>query len=311
MANLVDNENPTSTQNIPMNDDILPNSDTDNLDNLTQFNNLKGSYNNLFCDNLDDELGQTVDDKDIDVEQKLFENVYCNVSPAKQQQPMYNNNKFVTDLIGNDTDDSLKKTDPNLHVYSNINSTVGTEVLSPTTISNTPNHSADHSQLIKTKLNDMVFNNNIESIMNDSIMRKSSTMLSDDLDDLDLDDPTIASGSIGGQGATLKIVKNGTDSMDRHSYPLNSVGKLKKSHLETNSMPTDIKIKPKKLFNESIMVDGSGNHSTIDNSSFLGQRIRSLHDTTMIDTALDLDSLDDSSIGNNSQACVENTKAIV
>ncbi|XP_034104003.1 palmitoyltransferase app isoform X2 [Drosophila albomicans] len=39
-------------------------------------------------------------------------------------------------------------------------------------------------------------------------------------------------------------------------------------------------------------------------------RLRMLHDTTMIDTALDLDSLDGSSMGNNSQSClVKNAKA--
>ncbi|KAH8251050.1 hypothetical protein KR026_007992 [Drosophila bipectinata] len=34
------------------------------------------------------------------------------------------------------------------------------------------------------------------------------------------------------------------------------------------------------------------------------ERLRMLHDTTMIDTALDLDSLDGSSMGNNSQSCL-------
>ncbi|EDV96116.1 GH16079 [Drosophila grimshawi] len=36
-------------------------------------------------------------------------------------------------------------------------------------------------------------------------------------------------------------------------------------------------------------------------------RLRMLHDTTMIDTALDLDSLDGSSMGNNSQSCLVKT----
>lgn len=40
-------------------------------------------------------------------------------------------------------------------------------------------------------------------------------------------------------------------------------------------------------------------------------RMRLLHDTTMIDTALDLDSLDGSSLGNSSQACLVNKTAIV
>ncbi|XP_034483585.1 palmitoyltransferase app isoform X2 [Drosophila innubila] len=38
-------------------------------------------------------------------------------------------------------------------------------------------------------------------------------------------------------------------------------------------------------------------------------RLRMLHDTTMIDTALDLDSLDGSSMGNNSQSCLVKTGA--
>ncbi|KAH8416946.1 hypothetical protein KR009_006082 [Drosophila setifemur] len=39
------------------------------------------------------------------------------------------------------------------------------------------------------------------------------------------------------------------------------------------------------------------------------ERLRMLHDTTMIDTALDLDSLDGSSMGNNSQSCLVKTSS--
>lgn len=116
VANLVENENPTSMQSMPINDDMLPNVDTDTLDNLTPFNNMKGSYNNLFCDNIDEDTTTTIQTLDqrltsnvqqqqqppakisaIDKSAQLLENVYCNISPVKQHHQSALNNKISND----------------------------------------------------------------------------------------------------------------------------------------------------------------------------------------------------------------------
>lgn len=309
VANLVENENPTSTQStVPANDDILANVDSDHIENLTPFNNLKGSYNNLFCDNLDDEMVHTMDDtenstvmahKTTPVKQ-LLENVYCNVStPSSYPIPLSASfsSQYVAKMIG-DTSISPVKTDPNLHVYSNINDTIAADVMkgSATCAAGDPSFA------------------NIESIISESMNRKSSTMLSDDLE-LDLDDPTTAvsstmGGSVtrgGGTNTMPKLLKSTSSDLVKHQF--GSLRKLNTSQSQ-DTTTTDMKTmlsaaaatqsktkKSKKLYADAKhMTDSSAaaNQTTVSDNgpaSFSGQRLRTLHDTTMIDTALDLDSL--------------------
>lgn len=310
VANLVENENPTSTQStVPANDDILANVDTDHMENLMPFNNLKGSYNNLFCDNLDDEMVHALDDKEnttIHAQQKttpvkqLLENVYCNVSPpsAYTIPPSASfSSQYVAKMMG-DTSISPDKIDPNLHVYSNINDSIAADVLNGSTV---------------TTAGDTSFAN-IESIINESMNRKSSTMLSDDLE-LDLDDPTTAvnstlgaGGGGGGTNSMPKLLKSTSSDLAKH-HQFGSLRKLNASQsLDTTT--TDMKTmlsasaatqsktkKSKKLYVDTNHVSDSNtvaNQTTASDNgqtSYLGQRLRTLHDTTMIDTALDLDSL--------------------
>lgn len=303
MANLVENENPTSTQStVPANDDILANVDSDHIENLTPFNNLKGSYNNLFCDNLDDEMVHALDNTENPTAlaqkttpvKKLLENVYCNVSsPSSYPIPPSASfsSQYVAKLIG-DTSISPDKIDPNLHVYSNINDSIAADVM---------NGSAT------TAAGDTSFPN-IESIISESMTmnRKSSTMLGDDLE-LDLDDPTMAITHASGTNTMPKLLKSTSSDLVKHQF--GSLRKLNTSQsLDTST--TDMKAmlsaaaatqskakKSKKTYASANHVTDSSaiaNQTTVSDNgsaSFLGQRLRSLHDTTMIDTALDLDSL--------------------
>lgn len=286
VANLVENENPTSMQAVPINDDMLPNMDTDTLGNLTPFNNMKGSYNNLFCDNLDDDTVQTFDQNEtanVQTANQILENVYCNISPAMQTN---GKNAIETATASTATnhivDNILASTDPNLHVYSNVgnSTTIGENDATQTTNSTPKSTDAlamdGASMAIKSKLNtDNALNiSNIESIISQSI--KSSKLLSDNLNDLDLDDPTLVSGSIANTpntSAMSKVLKANDAIALSSTSKFNSNKKTKHDDSRANIS--------KKLFNDTT--------SSLD--------VRSLHDTTMIDTALDLDSIEDATIG--------------
>lgn len=362
MANLVENEvNPTSMHSMPINDDMLPNMDSDTLGNLTPFNNvkgsfdnLKGSYNNLFCDNLDDEPGQTLSLEHTDpanVQQmtsQLLENVYCNVSPTMVRQklpatastvmakesPQFNAHTISTNRI---VDNLLTASDPNLHVYSNI----GNATINETN----PMMSTTNS---KTKVNDVLATMSnatlplkskstpttaaaaalaattttiaaatvkdsptIESIISQSILNKSSKLLSDNLNDLDLDDPTLVSGSIvntpiatANISTMSKVLKNnnsdsigsigGSGGGGGAALSHNKYSSSKKSRQSLNVDDSRSNI-AKKLFNDTTTSTTSGMDAISENGN--GSYLRSLHDTTMIDTALDLDSIEDTTIG--------------
>lgn len=303
VANLVENENPTSMQSVPINDDtdILPNMDTDTLGNLTPFNNMKGSYNNLFCDNLDDETVQTFDHNDT-ANSQVLENVYCNVSPAKQNQSMTKSAMdTTTTTLATNVDNLLSINDPNLHVYSNVsnnnnttineNETISTTATSTSTATNpTPKSNtttAEHNSAapIKSKLiSDNTLNlNNIESIISQTMLNKSSKLLSDNLNDLDLDDPTLM-GSTPNTSTMSKVLKI-HDSIGMSNSKFSSSKKSKQSMGGGGGGGDDShsSTSKKKLFK--------------DLASPLDVMVGSLHDTTMIDTALDLDSLEDANIG--------------
>lgn len=318
VANLVENENPTSMQSVPINDDMLPNMDTDTLGNLTPFNNMKGSYNNLFCDNLDDDTVQTFDQNDpanVQTTNQILENVYCNISPAIQTTQI--NGKTANDTAAATTTTTTPTTKnanhivDNLHVYSNVSNTAisisePVPISTLTTTASTTTHSASkvidtvaaHTSTLpsaKSKsTNDNALNlSNIESIISQSM--KSTNMLSDNLNDLDLDldDPTLVSSSIANTPNTStmsKVLKSNNDSIGLSSSKFNSTKKHSKQSLSIDESRSSIS---KKLFNETaasveLMTDGENGN---------GSYLRSLHDTTMIDTALDLDSIEDANIG--------------
>lgn len=312
VANLVENENPTSIQSAP-NDDNLPNSDNDNLDNLA-FANMKGSYNNLFCDNMDDELHQQSPDQCTNKNEHLsitatlsdglLENVYCNVSPMQQTHytrpvnHLTDSTLNVNSVTSTIVDDILTNSDPNLHVYSNINnaSTLNTPANQSPKVSDI--FTLDKANTLNAKphanktSNEIVeFTNNIGSILSQSMSNQSSTMLSDNMTDLDLDDPTLLGGSI--TSPTNMAIT--TDSLTHKTNDIanDMANRRNKSFASTDGIRLHLS---KNLFG-----NGKAHGTDANQSVFDSQHLRSLHDTTMIDCALDLDSLEDATTVINSQ----------
>ncbi|XP_059613957.1 palmitoyltransferase app [Phlebotomus argentipes] len=120
---------------------------------------------------------------------------------------------------------------------------------------------------------------------NNSLLVASSTLLADDLD---LDDPAAAASAYRGDQAV--VAKTPAKAKDELKAKNGDVTRQK-------TVGATIEMK-----NVIPSVAESVNSSS---------RLRMLHDTTMIDTALDLDSLDGSSLGNNSSACLVKSAAIV
>lgn len=289
VARLVDNELPISTLNSPVEESLSP-GDYDEDHTLGHMNNLNGSYSNLFRDKCDenDEQEHTVLNKstmstDRPVDRAVSENLYSNIPQINNNN---NNVSAATTTTTATTCSDSEKSDPNQHVYSNVMTT-----------------SVSQSQ----------------SITNDSpiLDPASSTLLSDDLD---LDDPVIVAGSFG-QTATTNA-KSGKSMAD-----VTHTGSGQND--ATDSSKPNVGVDRKSLIPQVTVIGGSGTADTALNSSSNGtstaksmanvsnnnafcspSRMRLLHDTTMIDTALDLDSLDGSSIGNSSQACLVKTAIV-
>lgn len=244
--------------------------DDDGMENLSNRNNLSGSYSNLFRDMLEDD-----DSKLNSTEQKihqkdLSENVYSNVP--------------TTSSVPAAASDNSEKSDPNLHVYSNI---VETTVASP-----------EH-------INKSTRTSNVDATITDG----TSTMISNDLD---LDDPSLAVATFGmakpkdssklvNEKVTTKSAKADRSSLSKRTP--------KSSSMEMKNVIPQVAIIEQS--SNGVMSSSNPNISNASNSFCSPSRMRLLHDTTMIDTALDLDSLDDgSSVGNNSQACLVKTAIV-
>lgn len=108
----------------------------------------------------------------------------------------------------------------------------------------------------------------------------SSTLL---CDDLDLDDPV-----------SILVQHQKGSAADKHKYNFTSV-------------PDVLTTAPKTLVSSSSATDNV-KLQKMSSGELSSSRLRILHDTTMIDTALDLDSLDDASLANTSQSCLVKTQ---
>lgn len=314
---MVDNELPISTLHSPMGDansvvglgKLAPSlngdnddDDDENIENLSNRNNLSGSYSNLFREKLDDDDDSPLAAKNLQMLSHLAstdavvttastlgggsgdggmlhgENVYSNI-------PYTSGGQMAVSMVDSGIGD---KSDPNLHVYSNVD---------PPPMM----HSVSSS-----KLNDISFGDvsaiGVPAIAEDSFagtIGSSSTMLADDLD---LDDPVSVAGTF---GQTPKKTHTG-----RSNVPS-----------KTTKLAKSISIEMKNVIPQVVVLDAAGDAggaaqqsgvvcASSANAFCSPSRMRLLHDTTMIDTALDLDSLDGSSLGNNSQACLVKTAIV-
>lgn len=186
--------------------------------------------------------------------------------------------------------------DPSLHVYSNV---IG-------------------EPIVKTISKNSI-NFNLSSIddPNDTILT-ASTFINDDLD---LDDPVIVTSAFGNSNNNMTNSNNHTIDVKEkknHSTPPppvsskiknNSNKKVITAIIEMKSVIPNVTIRePNNSISSCAGINTSSNNSYISPNKIKHYKI--LQDTTMIDTALDLDSLDGSSIGNNSQACLVKTAIV-
>lgn len=213
---------------------------------------------------------------------------------ASESENVYSNipNSNLSSSAAVSSNDS-NKSDPSLHVYSNLleerelaQDITETTVITQLTSSN--NKSLDERVMVGSSAADT------STVM-------SSTLLSDDLD---LDDPVSAfvvnSRKKYASTSKARIKRNSDSDKDLHNVVTissNSGGGSGGSNGGGAVAGSDATVRASNV---------SMNQSDVITPS----RMRLLHDTTMIDTALDLDSLDGSSIGNNSQACLVKTAIV-
>lgn len=313
LAHLVDNEIPLSTIEGPANTNencaITPTIiDDDNIEKINnkRLNNLSGSYNNLFRDNLDNYSEQ--DDADLkqisevpsvdkaapNAEIQITSNPMTRLNKsASECENVYSNipNSNVSSSAVSSCDSN--KSDPNLHVYSNL--------IEEQELNKLPDQPAVDAKAIETTTNKVTTNKKREidkdkEALNDNSTIMSSTLLSDDLD---LDDPVSAF-----------VVNNRKKFDTERKVQTSKSTETDKDNSVLIPLP-DVKPELTSIHINIPITATSIPASTRETNNFITpSRLRLLQDTTMIDTALDLDSLDGSSIGNNSQACLVKTALV-
>lgn len=314
LAHLVDNEIPLSTVESPVgnpgeNAGITPTSvDDDTMEKITKrSNNLSGSYNNLFRDNLDEynEQSGDADMKQIsDTLRTLDTSAQSAETPeegtlrrmnksASECENVYSNIPNTGLSIAANHEGS--KTDPNLHVYSNLIE----EQDQQNSFRSKP--SLESSNIMDTVSKRKSSDKDVENVGSKSTTNMPSTLL---CDDLDLDDPVSAfvvnNRKKFDTDNKSKSISTGVKDSSIIVSPI-SAAPDSKSELIPMHLNAPITITPTATISTSITT--STRESS--NNFITPSRLRLLQDTTMIDTALDLDSLDGSSIGNNSQACLK------
>ncbi|XP_055847154.1 palmitoyltransferase app isoform X1 [Episyrphus balteatus] len=204
------------------------------------------------------------------------ENVYSNIPNSNLSSAAVSSN-------------GSNKSDPSLHVYSNLLEERElaqdiTEATAITQLASSNSKSPDERVAPGS------------SSAADSSTVMSSTLLSDDLD---LDDPVSA------------FVVN-----SRKKYASTSKARIKRNS-DSDKELHNVAISSSSASGGGVGSGAGGSDAVRASNASMNQsdvitpsRMRLLHDTTMIDTALDLDSLDGSSIGNNSQACLVKTAIV-
>ncbi|XP_055619466.1 palmitoyltransferase app isoform X1 [Toxorhynchites rutilus septentrionalis] len=225
-----------------------------------------------------------------------------------------------------------KSIDPNLHVYSNI----GTSGVNVAGLRHTTSSGCG-------KFQPLPIGSNISTNFNapDNLSMLNSSFI---INDLDLDDPVISSAF-----TTKSLIPTTSKLTDSGAAVIvsSATNHLPLAPHKNTQLITAIEMKNViKTLDPSVIIQSTGgnntnsnttsttttlttasNHSTSNNSSsccnnnninstnsnnaFITNpsRLRLLHESTMIDTALDLDSLD-GSIGNNSQSCLVKTAIV-
>lgn len=273
--------------------------------------NLSDSYNNLFNGELDTTQSNTTTPATSPLaEMPALSASGSNLlaaaimgTPLKDSLPksisqtenMYSNIPNVAATSGNvaikEQQDST-----NLHVYSNLiderpqplthstSCNINPTTTTSTTSASTPSSNNNTITFAATPSSKSLAHTSHVTTLSSNPLDLPSTLL---CDDLDLDDPVTASFVAQPKNDTRKF-------STRSGFNSNVPDVLQTPHksaaLNCNTSTTD-----------NAKLKMSSAHDLSSN------RLRMLHDTTMIDTALDLDSLDDAALANTTQACLVKT----
>lgn len=310
--------------------------------------NLSGSYNNLYREASSGKLATSADsDKMQNADEIINASELMMVSSVSGHENVYSNVPSGSGTIGNGVlvgspkraslnnavghiGDVGKSIDPNLHVYSNIGNGSHT---SNGNVVNGQRHSASSGTNFHHLPNSNSVNNNFSPVVDDQSLLNSSFITND----LDLDDPVMSSAfTTKSTSATRQspgsLVDSGpSPSMHialpphKSSQPITAIEM--KNVIKTMDPSVIIQATGGSNGNNSNNLTTVSNHSSSSNnnnnsinnntsssngtSGFItsSNRLRLLQESTMIDTALDLDSLD-GSIGNNSQSCLVKTAIV-
>lgn len=325
IAHLVENEAPlatTSGNNISAIEDttmttLVLDEDTivdmepaSGATSLSKMANLSGSYSNLYRESASGKLSLATMPADGD---KSMQNVDEIMNASELI--------MVSSISGHENVYSNIPNDPSLHVYSNIGSGSSGTGNGPTSVGQ-QRHSASSGSNFHQQLpsSNSVSKNNFSTVA--AVDELNASFITSDLD-LDLDDPVMSSSfatNTKSNSGTATIQSAAVSNLLDHGSvpPLTAhLPPLKSSQpITAIEMKNVIKtLDPNVIIQSSPTTTTTSNNSNSNmnnttNSYLTGSsRLRLLHESTMIDTALDLDSLD-GSIGNNSQSCLVKTAIV-
>lgn len=239
--------------------------------------------------------------------------------------------------------DAGKSIDPNMHVYSNIGN--GSHTSNGNVVNGQQRHSASSGTNFHHLPNSNSVNNNFSPVVDDQSLLNSSFITND----LDLDDPVMTSafttskstsatiqsaGSLVDSGPSALVTSPSTHiplPPHKSSQPITAI-EMKNviktmdpnviiqatttgtSNGNNSNTLTTVSNHSSSSNNNNISSNSINNNTSSSNGTGGGfitssNRLRLLQESTMIDTALDLDSLD-GSIGNNSQSCLVKTAIV-
>lgn len=270
------------------------------------------------------------------------ENVYSNIPSGSGNGALGSPKRTGMSSAGARNSDSGKSIDPNLHVYSNIGS--GSHTSNGNLVGQ--RHSASSGSNFHHLPNSNSVNNNFSPVVDDQSLLNSSFITNDlDLDDPVMTSAfaskTTANtmppsgGNLIDSGPSAMVTTTSSSHLPlpplKSSQPITAIEM--KNVIKTldpsviiqatngNNGAINSSVSNHSSHNSSnnnnINSNSNNNNNTNSNSNgtassgFItsSNRLRLLQESTMIDTALDLDSLD-GSIGNNSQSCLVKTAIV-
>lgn len=282
---------------------------------LSKMANLSGSYSNLYRESVSGKLSLATTPAADGASDKLQNNGADEIMNASELM-------MVSSISGHENVYSNIPNDPSLHVYSNIGGGSSGGNGNGTTAGQ--RHSASSgSNFHQLPNSNSVSKSNFSAVAVTAVDDQSllnSSFITNDLD-LDLDDPVLSS-SFATNNKSTTIQSAASNLIDGVGSVPPPSAHLPLPPLKSSQPITAIEMKNViKTLDPNVIIQSSpttatsnsnsnNNGTTITNSFLTGSsRLRLLQESTMIDTALDLDSLD-GSIGNNSQSCLVKTAIV-